>query len=270
MTHFYCKNKNGKVEPRHFVPMAKDPTRTRPSRVTDAKKAAKNGEVWYPSVTTVLNILDKPALVNWKVDQHLQTAFEIDRRAFDHGFDAFKQDVKRETQERMDLAPKAGTDIHQVLEDWVGDRKIPDSEMEKLICLKVDAVLEECCGEQFWLCEEYFAENGYAGCADLIAFREPKGSKDNWVIDYKSKQTADKFKPGKMQYPDHVRQLAAYGKALFPDMEFRAANIFICLESGEVDFCEVDHSKLEDGYLDFMDCLSIYKRNTYNPDTITD
>lgn len=53
--HFYTQTENG-VEPKHYVPMAKEPSRTRPSRTTDAKKAAKEGEVWYPSVTGILDI----------------------------------------------------------------------------------------------------------------------------------------------------------------------------------------------------------------------
>ena len=110
--------------------------------------------------------------------------------------------------------------------------------------------------------EEYFVnkEHGYAGCADLII----RGD-ENWVIDYKSKQEAAKFKPGKMAYPEHTRQLASYGIAFFGDKPFRAANIFICLETGEIDFHEHEQSKIESGWLDFVDCLSIYKRNTYNP-----
>ena len=123
--HFYAKTEKG-IEPKHFVPMAKDPSKTRPSRTTDAKKAAKNGEVWYPSVTSVLNILDKPALVNWKVDKHLEQAFDYAceiAESLDIGSDEMKQSfnraIKAKTQEALDAAPKAGTDIHQILEDYL-------------------------------------------------------------------------------------------------------------------------------------------------------
>ena len=263
--HFYSKDKQGKVEPRYFVPMTKDPTKTRPSRVTDARKAAKSGEVWYPSVTTVLNVLDKPALVNWKVDQHLRTAFEVPEMPQEPYYE-WAGAIKRQTQERLDLAPKAGTDIHKVLEDYFSAPTMsPQNPIERLICQNVHAKLELSLGSiDNMECEKYFAENGYAGCADLVVVAQGV----NWVIDYKSKQTADKFKPGKMQYPEHSRQLAAYGKAFFKDEPFRAANVFVCLEDGEVDFCEIDHSKLESGYLDFMDCLSIYTRNTYKPELV--
>jgi len=250
------------------VAMAKDPSRTRASRVTDAKKAANNGEVWLPSVTTILNILDKPALINWKVDQHLETAHWLMRDVAEDGglispsddliadVDKFKREMKAKTQERMDEAPKAGTAIHEVLEDYIGKGKRPLDKTELRICKNVEAALIKNCGDisQF-RCEQYFvSDKGYAGCADL--------SSPEWIIDYKSKKESAKFKPGKMAYPEHRRQLGAYGAELC-DTGFRAANIFVDLESGEIDFHE--HDSVENGYLDFLDCLSIHQRNTYDP-----
>lgn len=262
--HFYAKNKDGKVEPKHFVEN-KSKGGLRPSRITDAKKAAKNGERWYPSVTTILNILDKPALVNWKVDKHLEQVHNLicsDTELRSDDFDGFKRMIKAQTQESLDSAPKAGTAIHQVLEDFIGKGIAPVDEIEQKICMNVVDVLVENCGIEYhnhpFLVEKYFVNesHGYAGCADLYS--------DEWVIDYKSKQEASKFKPGKMAYPEHTRQLASYGKSLC-DKGFKAANIFICLETGEVDFHEHNQEALENGWLDFKDCLSIYNRNTYNP-----
>ena len=71
--HFY----HADGSPRHFVEMTSRPGELRPTRITDVRKAAKAGEPWFPSVSTVLNILDKPALKNWLVDQHIDAAFDI-------------------------------------------------------------------------------------------------------------------------------------------------------------------------------------------------
>jgi len=258
VSHFYTKTASG-IEPRHFVPMAKDPSRLRASTVSDAKKARKNGEIWCPSVTTVLGILDKPALNNWGIDEHLKTAFELlcDISYQNNTAENYLENVKRITQERLDAAPKAGTEIHQVLEVFMRDGIEPEGEIEKKICHNVRDKLLDVCGEQKWECEKYFvAEEGYAGCADLVS--------GEWVIDYKTKQTKDKFKPGKMAYPEHARQLAAYQSGL-PDVSGYCANIFICLETGEIDFYEHSIDAISDGWLDFLDCLSIYKRNNFNP-----
>lgn len=255
--HFYTDTPVG-IQPRHFVPMAKDPSRTRPSRVTDAKKAAKAGEIWYPSVTSVLNILDKPALNNWKVDQHLQTVWDLGEELADCGsYDEFFGIVKAQTQERLDAAPQAGTDIHKVLEDWLfKDRSQAEiTPTEIMICDNVEKELlnreiSDPMIEQYFINKEY----GYAGCCDLFT--------DEWVIDYKSKQEASKFKPGRMAYPEQTRQLAAYGRSLCQP-GFRGANIFICLETGEIDFHEHSDDSLIYAWSDFLDCLSIYQRNTY-------
>ncbi len=265
--HFYTRTKNG-IEPRHFVPMKSDPSRTRASRVSDAKSALKNGEQWFPSVTTVLNVLDKPGLNNWRVDEHLKSAFDIHVDSYnkDSGWksEGFIKHAKYVTQKRMDEAPKAGTDIHKVLELYFTGGATPEGK-DLEICENVSKALSKHCGHQAWEYEKYFvdAECGYAGCADLIS--------KEWVIDYKSKQTTDKFKPGKMAYPEHTRQLAAYDCGMptdtisSPSGMRRAANIFICLETAEIDFHEHKADKLDDGYMDFLDCLSIYQRNTFNP-----
>jgi len=261
--HFYTKTEEG-VQPRHFVEN-KSKGGLRPSRVTDARKAAKEGEVWLPSVTGILNVLDKPALVNWKIDQNLETVHHLinaNEELRSDDFEGFKKAIKAKTQEKMDSAPKAGTDIHNVLESFIRDKQLPVAAMPQIICENVlDALNKNC--EFNWTnnefkCEEYFANQdlGFAGCADLVS--------DNWVIDYKSKQEAAKFKPGKMAYMDHSRQLAAYGNALCKK-GFRAANIFICLENGEIDFHEHSQEDLEHGFEDFKDCLRIYHRNSYDP-----
>jgi len=262
MSHFYYKDEEG-IKPYHFVPMAKDPARTRPTRVTDVKKLKKEkGLIAVPSVTTVLNILDKPALVNWKVDKHLEQAFYTDDI---DSYDDWNKVVKAKTREAMDVAPKLGTNIHKVLEDYVFTGNYPNDDIEYQIVHSV----EECLAHDYSISpdsdvnkEKYILDDvyGYAGCADLIV----SGKFENWVIDYKSKQTADKFKVGKMAYPEHSRQLAAYGVHCFGENNFRAANIFICLETGDIDFHEHSMESIENGWLDFKDCLSIYKRNVYN------
>ena len=247
--HFYTLNDDGFVEPRHFVPMTKDPSQIRPSRVTDARKAKKEKqEIWYPSVTTVMNVLDKPALLNWKIDQHLETVLE------NWGI----KKIKAATELKLDAAPKAGTDIHNVLEEFIGLGKEPADPVELKICQNVKEALADMCGKQDWQCEQYFIDSkyGYAGCADLVS--------ENWIIDYKSKQTADKFKPGKMVWNEHYMQLAAYSHGILGNF-VSCANIFVCLENGEIDFHVHSGLEIELGWYNFVDCISLYQRNTYDP-----
>ena len=117
--HFYTKTEEG-IQPRHFVNMT---TREglRPSRVSDMKKAAKEGEIWHPSVTTILDVFNKPALINWKIDQHLKVARDHAwavkaENASIPEIDDYIKEVKRRTELEMDKAPSLGTDFHKDME----------------------------------------------------------------------------------------------------------------------------------------------------------
>jgi len=98
----------------------------------------------------------------------------------------------------------------------------------------------------------------YGGQVDLIAPNAFLIDQPNWIIDYKTKQTADKFKPGKMVYDEHGMQLAAYRKGLkLP--RARCANVFICLEDGQIDFHEHKEEELQKGWEMFQCCLKLWQ-----------
>lgn len=260
MAHFYEETDNG-VEARHFVQMASRPD-LRPTRITDVRKWWKEGREVVPSVTTILNVLDKAALVNWKVDQHLIQAYAW--KDTDDPFEDWLLRVKRSTEMELEKAPQAGTDVHKVLEDFVKGMEPPEELAE--LCENVwNAIMGATdLPQPLWDVEKRFTDNrGFGGCADLVNIeREP------WVIDYKTKQTADKFKPGKMAYPDHSRQLAAYREGLgIPNA--RCANVFICIETGEVDFHEHTEEQLRNGWQVFNHALAIWQLTNDYPMTET-
>lgn len=250
--HFYDRN----GEPRHFVPM-KTKEGLRPTRINDAKK-----ELWVPSVTTILNVLDKAALTGWKVNQHLLQAYKVKPDIFP-SVDAYLAEVKRLTELEMDKAPSAGTDFHSLMEDFVNGDMSNEHELWEM-CHSVYWEIERATGfknddgTNHYATEIRFAStHGYGGCVDLSISNQ-------WIIDYKTKQTADKFKPGKMAYPDHARQLAAYRYGLGVP-KARCANVFVCLETGEADFHEHAEADLVRGWETFQDCLRIWKRENYDP-----
>ena len=256
--HFYQQTDNG-VEPRHYVPMSTRPNELRPSRMSDLRAAAKRGEAWVPSVTTILNVLDKPALGNWKVDQHLQQAWKIAQQAdpFGESIDNWIAEVKRLTELHMDIAPSAGTDVHKVLEEYAaGALKIGHPQFE--LCQNVFAKIADETGlttADFRSEVNFVHEAGFGGMADLVS--------DNWIFDLKSKQFAEKFKPKKMVYPEHYMQLSAYREGLTPPgiirRRHRCANIFVCLENGAIDLHEHSAEDLERGYQLFKHCLAIWQ-----------
>ena len=241
--HVYEKTPTG-IEPRHLV-QAKNGN-LRPTYVSDFKKWVAEGKLVAPSVTTILGILDKPALVNWKVDKHLEQAFACKSDNYDN----YLTEVKSLTELSLDAAPRAGTDFHKVLSDYQAGI-FPDNPHEKMCADNTYYQIEEFTGfkaHQFDS-EVSFCEPSYAGQADLV--------NDNWVIDFKTKQEASKFKPGKMAYDEHRLQLAAYRVGLNKP-NARCANVFICLENGRVDFQEHFQLDLHKAELIFNHCVEIW------------
>ena len=256
--HFYADTPKG-VEPRHKVLNAKASKEAgkdvyRDSRMSDAKKALKDkGEVWFPSVTTVMDILAKPALVNWKVDQHLKAARTINPidRLPPRTEEDYIREVKRLTKIEMDKAPDAGTDFHQRMEDYIKHGMVPDEWVG--LCANVAKVIERETGATMseWTAEHNFVSPlGYGGQIDLLV--------PNWTIDFKTKQLTSKFKPGKMCYEDHSRQLSAYREGVSKPKN-KVANVFVCLEDGQIDFHEHKEEDLQKGWSIFQHALAIWK-----------
>lgn len=256
--HFYEKTDAG-VLPQHFTEMTSRPGQLRPTRMTDVRKWWREGREIVPSVTTVLNVLAKPALVNWKIDQHLKQAFSFtyDRGGYvsaDWQEDNYIQEIKRLTELEMDKAPGAGSDLHTSLQNFVIGNLDPHEKDYKLCCL-VMSEIEMKANIDYLDCdpEKSFVANGYGGQIDLVS----EAFEPEWIIDYKTKQTADKFKPGKMVWDEHKMQLAAYRMGLdLPNA--RCANVFICLENGEIDFHEHTQEQLAQGWALFQHCLAIW------------
>jgi len=247
MGHYYAQTETG-VEPRHYVSMTSRPDELRPTRITDVRKWWKNGEEVVPSVTTVGDVLAKYALINWKIDQHLEQAYYQQGESW-RDKEKYFAEIKRLTELEMDKAPSAGSDFHKLMEEYV-NTGICSDEWETL-CNDVLDVIEQTTGTRSgdWETETNFVFNGYGGQIDLIP--------PEWIIDYKTKQTADKFKPGKMVYPEHKMQLSAYRKGVNPNA--RCANVFVCLEDGQIDFHEHKEEELEKGWELFHHALMIWQ-----------
>ena len=214
MGHFYQQLDDGAIKPRHYTGYAKPRIENgqevlRPSTVSDLRKWLKNGEKVAPSVTTILDVLAKPGLVNWQIDMHLEQAhiLKVDDYvgANEKGinlFDDFKKEVKRLAAEQMDKAPKAGTDFHALMETFLkghtetltSDNYNLCSSVFDLICEKTGISDEDLYDipECLSIEENIFSDLGYAGQMDLGIFADfakwdegsPNyGKSPDWVID---------------------------------------------------------------------------------------
>ena len=180
-------------------------------RATTLRDARTNDLV--PSVTTILNVAAKPALIAWMQRQILMSALTL-KRIGDEPDESFMDRILVDSKELAKAAADAGTDIHNSIEKFYsGDS--PSRHFEHVRA--VSEALTEQFGDQDWVSEKSFGhELGFGGKCDLHC--------SDFVVDVKTKE----FGPGDdvEGYDDNLMQLAAYRVGLgLP--EAQCANIFV-------------------------------------------
>src|SRR6478752_3695799 len=100
-SHWYLRD----GRPYHEI-AKKDGSGNRPVTLADARKVLA-----LPSVTNILNVLAKPGLDAWKIEQGIMAALTLPRRA-DEPLDTFARRVVVDMGEQVDRAADFGTAIH--------------------------------------------------------------------------------------------------------------------------------------------------------------
>lgn len=180
----------------------------RDATLADLRKS--DGDL-VPSVTEILNLLDKPALTNWKIDQAILAALTLpeiyENLALGDDRDLLKR-IKADAKEQSKVAMQTGTDIHKVLENYFSGRFLPGVDDQYLdVCRAVKKqIVELGIDPASLVCEQTFANNVFGGCCDA--------HNDQVVIDFK---TSNSFVPGKKYggYLEHHLQLVAYDVGLY-------------------------------------------------------
>jgi hypothetical protein len=172
-----------------------------------------NGQGPWPGVTTVTDVLDKPALVNWKrVQVAIAALAHADRLLADRqaGNDEAAVAFLMATRNEGTNSRERGTRIHSALESILRRQPVAIGQLEA-------AAVE---GARTWLNErkvrplevEAMLLNetfGFGGTCDLIA--EIDG--EVWLLDWKSSKSVADSK-GKV-WREMRLQLAAYARAEF-------------------------------------------------------
>ena len=169
-----------------------------------------------PSVTTILNIAAKPALLAWMQQQVLYAALTLPRRP-DEPEKEYIDRIINDSKEQGRSAADAGTDIHASIQGhYEGQNTGKHAEMVAA-CTKA---INDHFGEAVWISERSFAhEAGFGGKCDLFC-----AGTLNAVVDIKTKEFADADKV--VGYDEHMMQLAAYRVGLgIPNA--RCANVFV-------------------------------------------
>lgn len=172
-----------------------------------------NGKGPWPGVTTVTDVLDKPALLKWHKEQIAAAALEhADRLVKDKeagNIDAAIAFLLK-TRNEGSVARDRGSRLHGTIEG-VLRREAPSVDARDVNAVE---------GVRTWLNEykvkplevEAFLINetlGYGGTCDLIAVI----AGEIWLLDWKTSKSV--AWPDGRVYDDHRLQLAAYGHAEF-------------------------------------------------------
>lgn len=205
--------------PCHTVPRAKGDGE-RPTTLADARKLGL-----YPSVTTILNIVDKPQLTTWRITEALKLARLVPPED-DETPDAYASRImERSHEETTGAAADEGSRIHAAIEAHYRGEAVPE-EYAAHVAGTVKAVEQAFPGVTDWVPERrVVGKAGFAGTCDLHS------PSHHIVVDFKCK-AFDHDKASKLAY-DQVRQLAAYAHALFPawwedyTRVPRCANVFV-------------------------------------------
>lgn len=241
--HWYTQN----GEPCHQMPKKSEPGAFRATTLADARKLQL-----LPSVTTILKVLHKEALVAWRIEQAVLavvTAPRLQGEPDDQFIERVLKTEKQQDQER-DIARDIGTRIHDALECYFTGQPV-DPEMRPWIEPAANSIRQY---GTLAATERVLVGEGYAGRTDLIM--QAENGEDWWLWDYKTtKKLPDPTKGGAWQ--EHQLQAAAYARAWLRTLNspesvvVRTGNVYISsVDQGKFVICEHDdwHPTFNDGF----------------------
>jgi len=210
-----------------------------------------------PSVTTVLGVAAKPALVAWMQTQVLMAALTSTKKDGESEQDYIDRIIQDSKQQGRDAA-NLGTDIHTAIESFFEGRSHNKYQEHTQGCVRA---LEEHYGRIGWIAERSFGhELGFAGKCDLHAQIDPTGN--GIVVDIKTKDFTDP--KDVIAYDEHLMQLSAYRVGLgIP--KARCANIFVSRNTaGLCKIIEWSEEDLARGFEMFCSLLKYWQlKNKY-------
>src|SRR5260221_9315801 len=142
----------------------KDGLGNRPVTLADARKVRA-----LPSVTNVLNVLAKPGLDAWKIEQGIMAALTLPR-GNEEPLDCFAHRVVADMGEQVEKAADFGTAIHNACEVYALNKQLPD-DAKLLEHLRSWVEWFDANVERVASIEQVFVhpDHGYAGRVDMIA-----------------------------------------------------------------------------------------------------
>jgi hypothetical protein len=247
MSHWYDRHGNPK-----YTVIGKN-GKERDTTLADARRLQL-----VPSVTTILDVLNKPALSDWKVKQGIMAALTLPRLDGEDD-ERFINRVVTDSRQQAIQAAEEGNRIHAAIEaHYSGQLGWED------YALHVDAVIgllyKTFPDIDDWVAEKSFASTwGYGGRLDLHS------PSTGIVVDFKTKDMA----PGdnkKLAYDQHY-QLAAYKVGMHLKRGV-GANVFISrTHPGYAEIHVWSEEDIEKGWEVFASALACWQAiKGYVPD----
>ena len=213
-------------KPCHTVECKSRPGEQRNTTIRDARKLGL-----YPSVTTILKVIGKQSLQDWKVKQALNIALVTPQKP-DEPADKWAKRVVAISNEPMKEAATIGSNVHDALDKAVGNLPFP-ADMEPYVNPIYEWIHENDIVPTKRECTVTHEAMGYAGTVDLTF------TYDKWfgVLDYKTRR-------GSQSYIEDTLQLAAYfvavyGERMLPNAILR--NVIISRDNpGEFEVVKVE------------------------------
>lgn len=212
----------------------------RPTTLADARKLGL-----LPSVTTILGIIDKPQLVDWKVKQAIQACFDTRPTGT---LEEYTKAMQAKSEEQVGDAADLGTAIHAALEAAFAGKSF-DQDMLRYVTPTLNKVADA----GIKLVEHELrlvnAHDGYAGTTDAVMV-DAQGRQG--ILDFKSRKT----KPGQKCTPWETEpmQIAAYARSKFGFLNgIVGANVYISTtEVGRVEIITYTSEELFEAWSGFL------------------
>ena len=198
-----------------------------------------------PSVTTILGMVAKPALENWKITQAIKSAIKLAANYNDETLESFVYKCKSDAKNIGLKAAKEGTKIHaQIEKGFLGKGK---SKPYKII----QAWLDENFPNEDWIAEDSFCANqGYGGKIDLY-------SESGIFVDFKTKDNLKDKDPASLVYDEHGMQLSAYAQGCNIDNPTRVS-IFVDRADTSIVLCHIWDEESHEKHKEMFNSILTY------------
>lgn len=213
-------------------------------------------------VTSVVGVLDKPALVYWSANMGaefagkvLEVGMVIDELNKPAIIDGIKTAFRKKSKDAADI----GTAVHAYLEEYlnagINKQPLPAMPVNKHIRAAIEAFIAWTKENKVkFLASErkiYSKEYGYAGTLDALAMVNGKLA----IVDFKTSNGI---------YPDYFLQTAAYAKAIEEEDGTPIEETWILrVPKDGTDFGTAKDDNVDMNFRSFLGCLENYKRIMY-------